>query len=346
MDAGNMLKPMLARGELRMVGATTLDEYREHIEKDPALERRFQPVLVGEPSVEDTIGILRGLKERYEVHHGVRITDAALVARGDAVRPVHRRPVPAGQGDRPGRRGRLPAAHGDRLASGRGGRDRAGGAPAGDRGDGAGQGARPGLGRAAGAAAPGAGRPARDSWPRCPSGGATRRRTSRRSRPPRSSWRRCAARRTGPSATSTWAARPSCGTGGSRRCSRSWPTAEAELTVLQADGAMLKEEVGVDDIAAVVSVLDRHPGRPADGGRDGQAAADGGVAGLPRGRPGGGGRRGVRRGAPGPGRRRRPGPADRAASCSSARPASARPSWPRRWPSSCSTTSGRWYAST
>ncbi|MEV4311684.1 ATP-dependent chaperone ClpB [Actinocrispum sp. NPDC049592] len=79
MDAGNMIKPMLARGELRMVGATTLDEYREHIEKDPALERRFQQVLVGEPSVEDTIGILRGLKDRYEVHHGVRITDAALV---------------------------------------------------------------------------------------------------------------------------------------------------------------------------------------------------------------------------------------------------------------------------
>jgi ATP-dependent Clp protease ATP-binding subunit ClpB len=80
MDAGNMIKPMLARGELRMVGATTLDEYRQHIEKDAALERRFQQVLVGEPSVEDTIGILRGLKERYEVHHGVRITDTALVA--------------------------------------------------------------------------------------------------------------------------------------------------------------------------------------------------------------------------------------------------------------------------
>ncbi|MDQ2582910.1 ATP-dependent chaperone ClpB [Saccharothrix yanglingensis] len=80
MDAGNMIKPMLARGELRMVGATTLDEYRERIEKDPALERRFQQVFVGEPSVEDTVGILRGLKERYEVHHGVRITDAALVA--------------------------------------------------------------------------------------------------------------------------------------------------------------------------------------------------------------------------------------------------------------------------
>ncbi|MFL6143797.1 MAG: ATP-dependent chaperone ClpB [Labedaea sp.] len=80
MDAGNMIKPMLARGELRMVGATTLDEYRKHIEKDAALERRFQQVLVGEPSVEDTVGILRGLKERYEVHHGVRITDSALVA--------------------------------------------------------------------------------------------------------------------------------------------------------------------------------------------------------------------------------------------------------------------------
>jgi ATP-dependent Clp protease ATP-binding subunit ClpB len=79
-DAGNMLKPLLARGELRAIGATTLDEYRKHVEKDPALERRFQPVLVGEPSVEDTIGILRGLKERYEVHHGVRVTDSALVA--------------------------------------------------------------------------------------------------------------------------------------------------------------------------------------------------------------------------------------------------------------------------
>ena len=79
-DAGNMIKPMLARGELRMIGATTLDEYRKYIEKDAALERRFQPVFVGEPSVEDTIAILRGLKERYEVHHGVRIQDAALVA--------------------------------------------------------------------------------------------------------------------------------------------------------------------------------------------------------------------------------------------------------------------------
>ena len=80
MDAGNMLKPMLARGELHMIGATTLDEYRERIEKDPALERRFQQIFVGEPSVEDTIQILRGIQQKYEAHHGVRITDAALVA--------------------------------------------------------------------------------------------------------------------------------------------------------------------------------------------------------------------------------------------------------------------------
>src|SRR5919109_923432 len=79
-SAGNLLKPMLARGELRCIGATTLDEYRQHIEKDAALDRRFQPIFVGEPSVSDTIAILRGLKERYEVHHGVRIQDSAIIA--------------------------------------------------------------------------------------------------------------------------------------------------------------------------------------------------------------------------------------------------------------------------
>ena len=108
-----MLKPMLARGELHMVGATTLDEYRKHIEKDAALERRFQPVFVGEPTVEDTISILRGLRERYEVHHGVRITDSALVAAAVLSQPLHQRPLPARQGDRPDRRGGLAPAHGD-----------------------------------------------------------------------------------------------------------------------------------------------------------------------------------------------------------------------------------------
>ena len=80
MDASNLLKPALARGELRAIGATTLDEYRKYIEKDAALERRFQQVYCGEPSVEDTIAILRGLREKYEIHHGVRIDDEALVA--------------------------------------------------------------------------------------------------------------------------------------------------------------------------------------------------------------------------------------------------------------------------
>src|ERR1700759_3795865 len=80
MDAANMLKPMLARGELHTIGATTLDEYRKHIEKDPALERRSQPGIVGGPTVEDTISILRGLRERYEIHHGVTFKDSALVA--------------------------------------------------------------------------------------------------------------------------------------------------------------------------------------------------------------------------------------------------------------------------
>ena len=143
-DAANLLKPMLARGELRAVGATTLDEYRKHIEKDAALERRFQPVMVDEPSVEDTIAILRGLKERYEVHHEVRIQDSAIVAAAHALAPLHRRPLPARQGDRPDRRGRLAAAHRDRLGAGR---DRRGGAAhhaARDRAAGAVQGVRRG----------------------------------------------------------------------------------------------------------------------------------------------------------------------------------------------------------
>ena len=112
MDASNMLKPALARGELHCVGATTLDEYRKHIEKDAALARRFQPVFVGEPTVEDTISILRGIKEKYEVHHGVRITDGAIVAAATLSQPLHHRPLPARQGDRPDGRGGGAAAHG------------------------------------------------------------------------------------------------------------------------------------------------------------------------------------------------------------------------------------------
>ena len=97
MDAGNLLKPMLARGELHCIGATTLDEYRQYIEKDPALERRFQTVLVQEPTVEDTIAILRGLKERYEVFHGVKNHRPGNYCCGDTVQPLYHRPFPAGQ---------------------------------------------------------------------------------------------------------------------------------------------------------------------------------------------------------------------------------------------------------
>ena len=125
MDASNMLKPMLARGELHTVGATTLDEYRKYIEKDAALERRFQTVIVGEPTVEDTISILRGLRERYEIHHGVKFKDAALVAAAVLSQPLHLRSLPARQSHRPGRRGGLQAADGNRFDAGRARRDRA-----------------------------------------------------------------------------------------------------------------------------------------------------------------------------------------------------------------------------
>ncbi len=117
MDAGNLLKPALARGELHCIGATTLDEYRKYVEKDAALQRRFQPVFVGEPTVPDTISILRGLKEKYELHHGVRITDGAIVSAATLVQPLHHRSLPARQGDRPDGRGREPDPDGSRIRS-------------------------------------------------------------------------------------------------------------------------------------------------------------------------------------------------------------------------------------
>ena len=113
-DAANLLKPALSRGELRCIGATTLDEYRKHIEKDKALERRFQPVMIEEPSVEDTIAILRGLKEKYEVHHGIRIRDAALVAAAQLSHRYITGAPAARQGDRSRRRGGVAPQDGDR----------------------------------------------------------------------------------------------------------------------------------------------------------------------------------------------------------------------------------------
>ena len=160
MDAGNMIKPMLARGELRMIGATTLDEYRKYIEKDAALERRFQQVFVGQPSVEDTIAILRGLKERYEVHHGVRIQDAALVAAAVlSDRYLTGRFLPDKAIDLVDEAA-VQAAHRDRLDADRDRRRRAAHPPARDRAGGAGQGDRRRVEGAARRARRGAGRPA------------------------------------------------------------------------------------------------------------------------------------------------------------------------------------------
>ena len=145
MDASNLLKPALARGELHCIGATTLDEYKKHVEKDAALARRFQPVFVVEPTVEDTISILRGLKEKYEQHHGVRIADSRDRRRGDPVEPLHHRPLPARQGHRPDRRGRRAAEDADRFQAGRARHDRPRNHAAEDRADGARQGERSGL---------------------------------------------------------------------------------------------------------------------------------------------------------------------------------------------------------
>ena len=145
MDASNMLKPALARGELHCVGATTLDEYRKHIEKDAALARRFQPVFVGEPSVEDTISILRGIKEKYELHHGVRITDAALVAAATlSNRYITDRFLPDKAIDLMDEAGSA-AAHGGRLEAGGDRRTRPPHHPAQDRARGAEEGKRSGV---------------------------------------------------------------------------------------------------------------------------------------------------------------------------------------------------------
>ena len=119
MDASNIFKPALSRGELQCIGATTLDEYRKYIEHDAALERRFQPIIVDPPSVEDTIKILTGLKDKYEDHHKVKYDDLALQRRRRAFRPLHLRALSAGQSDRPHRRGRLARAPADDAGSAR-----------------------------------------------------------------------------------------------------------------------------------------------------------------------------------------------------------------------------------
>ena len=230
-DASNMLKPMLARGELHTIGATTLDEYRKYIEKDAALERRFQPVMVGEPTVEDTISILRGLRERYEIHHGVKLKDSALVAAAVLSAPLHRRPLPARQGDRPRRRGGVEAADGDRLDAGRARRGRAPHHAARDRGRGAAQGAGQGVRGAARAAPEGTGRPEGGADPAGAPLAAGEGRHPGRTQAQGGAGAAAAPVRRRRSAPATSPRRPSCSTAGSRRSSgasrrprRGWPT--------------------------------------------------------------------------------------------------------------------------
>ena len=336
-----MLKPMLARGELHTIGATTLDEYRKHIEKDAALERRFQPVLVGEPTVEDTISILRGLRERYEIHHGVKFKDSALVAAAVLSQPLHHRPVPARQGHRPDRRGGVAAAHGDRLDAGRARR-----------------------GRSAASCS------SRSSARRC-----ARRRTRRRRSgceklekelaDLKEEKNRLAAHwqqekeaiqavaqaeggaRAGPARDRARAARRRLreGVGAAVR-----PAAGARAADQGAGSAAGRPAAGPAHAQGGSrrgrhrrgrQPLDAHPGQPADGRRDPEAAQDGGTAAPARRRPGRSdrARSPTRSAAPAPGCRIRTGRS--AASSSSARPASARPSSRARSPSSCSTTSTR-----
>ena len=342
MDAGNMLKPMLARGELRMVGATTLDEYRERIEKDPALERRFQQVFVGEPSVEDTIAILRGLKGRYEAHHQVQISDAALVAAAalsdryitarflpdkaiDLIdeaasrlrMEIDSRPVEIDELQRSVDRMKMEelalereadAASKERLERLR--RDLA------DRQE-----------QLTALIA---------RWDREKAGlnrvGELKKRLDDLGRRP-----------SAPSGTRDFEAASRLmygeipalerrtGRGGGRRRG-----ADGRQRRRRADGqgggrSRRRRRRRL--------LLDRHPGRPPARRRDRQAAADGGRARQAADRPGQRGAGSVRCGAPGP-RRASPTRTGRTArSCSSGQPASGRPSWPRRWPSSCSTTS-------
>ncbi len=344
MDAGNMIKPMLARGELRMVGATTLDEYRQHIEKDPALERRFQQVLVGEPSVEDTIGILRGLKERYEVHHGVRITDAALVAAAtlsdryitarflpdkaiDLVdeaasrlrMEIDSRPVEIDEVERAVRRLEIeemalekeedPASK-ERLAALR--------AELAEK--------REELSAltARWQNEKGAIEKVRELKEQLEQLRGESERAERDG-----DLGRAAELRYGRIPALEKDARGGDADRGAARRGR-------DAQGGGRPGRRRGRRVGVD----------RHPGRPAAGGRDREAAAHGGRA---RARASSARPRRCAR-CPTPCAGRGPGSPTRtgrpARSCSSARPASARPSWPRRWRSSCSTTSGRWSAST
>ena len=345
-DASNMLKPMLARGELHTIGATTLDEYRKHIEKDAALERRFQPVLVGQPTVEDTISILRGLRERYEIHHGVRLKDTALVAAAvlsqryiaDRFLPdkaidlvdeaasrlrmeIDSMPAELDEVERrvmqleieaQALRKETDAASTERL-----------GAP-----------------RARARRSEGDGQPA-------PRRTGSRRRTPSRT-PARASRNSSASatRSSAPSAPATIATASELQYGRVPETERRIREAEQRLADLQRDTQDAEGRGRRGGHRRGGEQVDRRPGQPPDGRRDPEARQDGGAAAPARRRART--RRSPRWPTPSAARGRacRIPTARSAASSSSARPASARRSWRARSPSSCSTTSRRWCGST
>ena len=298
MDAGNMLKPALARGELHAIGATTLDEYRKHIEKDAALERRFQPVFVGEPSVEDTIAILRGLKEKYEVHHGVRITDGAHRGRGElSNRYITDRFLPDKAIDLIDEAASRLRIEIDSMPTE---------IDAVERRIIQLQIEEQALAKETDAVERSASRRCAPRW-RSSTRSSARLKAHWEQREGRSSTASSAlkaeldearTRRSAPSARATCSAPPRSATAASRSSRARSSRPRRELAELQEHGAMLKEEVDEEDIAEVVARVDRRPGHAADAGRDGEARAPRGAAARARRRPGRGGRRGRRRDPP------------------------------------------------
>ena len=310
MDASNLLKPMLARGELHSIGATTLDEYRKHIEKDAALERRFQPVLVDQPTVEETISILRGLRERYEVHHGVRITDSALVAAATlSNRYITERFLPDKAIDlvdesasrlrmeidsmpveldelerrriqleieREALRKETDDASKTRLE--------------------ALEKELAEIGEEAGAM--------KQRWEAEKSAIASLRQT-------KAEIEQLQVRIEQAEREADYGTAAELKYGKSRELADRLGQEEAALAALQGPASLLKEEVTADNIAEIVAAWTGHPGHPPDGGRAREAGQDGGAPPRPGRRPGRGHRRRVRRGPAGPGRPQGPAPAHR-----------------------------------
>ena len=279
LDASNMLKPMLARGELHTIGATTLDEYRKHIEKDAALERRFQPVMVGEPTVEDTISILRGLRERYEIHHGVKLKDAALVAAAVlSHRYITDRFLPDKAIDLVDEAASTPA-HGDRLDAGRARRGAAPHHAARDRARGAAQGDGQGRRRSGWRSSRRSSPISRSSRRSCARTGSRRRKRFRRRRELKQQLEQVRARgRAARSAPATTPRRRSCSTAACRRSKQQIKEQEARLATLQQTQAHAEGGSRRGGHRRGRRQVDRHPGQPADGGRNPEAAADGGAA--------------------------------------------------------------------